>query len=351
MPRTRSSRGAVELPLTYVYAVLIGIVVFIVATRVVGIQSQSVANENQQRVLTYFDSIIEQFGQNPNTIANLSIPNMKVKLSWDRGSRIIVGSSSALIRFDTFSAPTLSQRIIGWSYPFSVEASSGPLLLLSDGTIEYRIVSDGSSGGANTAQALKNQEPIDAATYGLTITQASAPRGNTVTGATSQRALCIVSNPSDQLVLNAPNNGCDLVWYTNKAPYGYLTFNEKRWYPTYSYGQVFAGLFAADEAAWNSTIAHAEARDWIARQLLTDRAKKLKDEYASTNGCPSTYGDSVTRLGAINSTINSLVSKESPAPRPMALDLSVFNPIGTNIMKLKQNDRTLIQDGCPAVIS
>lgn len=345
MPKTRSSRGAVELPLTYLYAVLIGIVVFIIAARVIGVQSQNVAAQNQQLVLTYFDSLIEHFGENPNTIENLTIPNLQARLSWDQGSRVSVGSSSAPIRFDTFSEPTLEGRIIGWSYPFAVETPSSPLLMLSDGTIEYRIVNDAGTDGI--ASALIGQAPIGREAYGLELVRAQTPRTtNAPVGVTAQRALCIVSNPPQN-----PSNGCDLVWYSTKAPYGYLTWTGKRWYPTYSYGMVFAALFAANEQAWNSTIVHAESRDLIERSILASRAENLSawyDAHGAKQACQDAYATSVGNLTAMNETIASLRATGST---PQAQALSTWSTrISSGVRNLTTTDRTLTQLGCPGVI-
>ena len=329
-PKTSTNRGAVELPLTYVYAVLIGIVIFIVATRVIAVQGQSADDRNTEQMLSFFDSMIEGFAQNPNTIQSYQAPRADVRLDWEDHTRIIVGRGSSPLRIPVFSERRLGPDLTAWTYPYNVETASSPLLFLSDGSITYRIANlTPQASGAR--MDISNEIPARAATYGLTI-----PQGSGFAGGADTRELCIGD-------LGTSWFGCQIRFVSKQTPYGYLSWGDD-WHPIVSYGELFSALFAAGEDEWKSAISSARARDRVNREVLIGRAQLFKDSEVIAGTCDPHYQGAIGNLTVIKTTIAGLSTENPP------VDLDAFDPIPSAITNLTQIDRTLTRHDCPAVI-
>ena len=327
-PRTNTNRGAFELPLTYLYAVLIGIVVFVVATRVIGVQGQSADEANTQLLLEAFDTLISGTAQNPNVIQQVESPRANIDFSWDGQTRIHTDRRSTPLNVPVFSEERIGREISAWTYPYRVETASSPLLFLSDGTITYRIVNQ-TEAASSLRQAIILESPANADLYGLNLIASSNP-----SVIESDRDLCISE-------ADGPWNGCEIMFRSSRAPYGYLSWDEDTWYPTVSYGEVFAALFAAEEDAWVAAISSAQARDRINRAVLIGRAE-LFDGMRSE--CDPLYAGAIGNLTRIENTIGGL------GPLPGGIDLDEFEPIHSAIANLTDLDRELTRYDCPAVI-
>ena len=333
-PKTSTNRGAVELPLTYLYAVLIGIVVFIVATRVIGVQGQSADETNTQLVLEAFDRLISGAAQNPNVIQQVQAPRDGLALAWDGQSRIRIGSRTSPLSVPVFSEERLGQPLSAWTYPYRVETASSPLLYLSDGTITYRIVNL-SEEAFDPRQDITREAPANAHLYGLDLIGAS-----TASVDPNHRDLCIHEDEDTWA-------GCELRLRSQEAPYGYLSWpGSDTWYPIVSYGQIFAALFAAGEDEWNDAITTPEARDRINRNVLIQRAELFENNGDFRDECKDIYEASGENLIDIKNTIRDLEQKDDPTE----IDLDVFEPIPDAIANLRELDRQLTRYDCPPVI-
>jgi len=328
-PKTRSSRGAVELPLTYLYAVLIGIVVFIIATRVIGVQGQSADEANTQLLLEALDTLISGAAQNPNVIQPIE-SRADIRFAWDGQARIIIGKRSTPLAIALFSQERLGQGISAWTYPYRVERASSPLLFLSDGTITYRVVNLTSAASASRGDIIR-ETPANAAAHGLTLIPATNPSIDQ-----NDRDLCIKED-------EGPWSGCEIRFRSDRAPYGYLSWDEAMWYPVVSYGEIFAALFAASEDEWLDAITTPQARDRINREVLIKRAELFKP--VSPIECDDIYEGSIGNLTEINTTIETLQPLNT-APS----NLNLFDPIPAAIGNLTDLDRQLTRYDCPVVI-
>jgi hypothetical protein len=328
-PKTRSSRGAVELPLTYLYAVLIGIVVFIIATRVIGVQGQSADEANTQLLLEALDTLISGAAQNPNVIQPIE-SRADIRFAWDGQARIIIGKRSTPLAIALFSQERLGQGISAWTYPYRVERASSPLLFLSDGTITYRVVNLTSAASASRGDIIR-ETPANAAAHGLTLIPATNPSPDP-----NDRDLCIKEDDD-------PWSGCEIRFRSDRAPYGYLSWDEAMWYPVVSYGEIFAALFAASEDEWLDAITTPQARDRINREVLIKRAELFKQ--VSPIECDDIYEGSIGNLTEIKNVVLALESKGAAT-----IELDVFEPIPSAIENLTVFDRELTRYDCPAVI-
>jgi hypothetical protein len=330
-PKTRSSRGAVELPLTYLYAVLIGIVVFIIATRVIGVQGQSADEANTQLLLEALDTLISGAAQNPNVIQPIE-SRADIRFAWDGQARIIIGKRSTPLAIALFSQERLGQGISAWTYPYRVERASSPLLFLSDGTITYRVVNLTSAASASRGDIIR-ETPANAAAHGLTLIPATNPSIDQ-----NDRDLCIKED--DGLW-----SGCEIRFRSDRAPYGYLSWDEAMWYPVVSYGEIFAALFAASEDEWLDAITTPQARDRINREVLIERAELFESAGFRTE-CVELYEGAIGNLTETNTTITALDSITEVA----TIELDVFEPIPSAIENLTSLDRQLTRYDCPVVI-
>lgn len=326
MPKMSSNRGAVELPLTYVYAVLIGIVVFIIAARVIGVQGESASAQNEEIILRYLDSVIDGFAADPNVIQNLSLGRMSLELDWTDTGRIIVGSREERLRTPTFSERELSgDSLTAWTYPYGIVGSSVPMLYLSDGSKQYRIVN---------STSLYGEVPVRADLYGLILTyDPAAPLSGDNT-----RDLCI----GDQ---SSTFNACDLRFVTTDMPFGYLSWSGgTNWYPVYSEGALFAALFSASEQTWVAGMEEVYARDNITRAVLSARAETLRTGTAEPV-CETAYATTVSAFDAIEAA----VTFEPTSGAATTLDTD-FTDITDQIAALENADLVLIRNDCPEVV-
>ena len=329
--KTGSSKGAIELSLTYVYAVLIGIVIFIVATRVIGVQSMSADEQNTRTLLNAFDEIVQASAQDPNLIQQIDVPQANIQFVWDDQTRIRIGRYSSLIWLPVFSEARLGSTISAWTYPYRIDAASSPLLFLSDGTMRY-FISNLTPSAEGVRRDIFSETPRNAGTYGLSIGQQTA---FTVAG----RNLCI-------------RHAHDTNWYSckvrlvsSRAPYGYLSWNDDRWYPVSSYGEIFAALFSTGERDWVSAIATAHARDTINREVLMRRTD-LFDGFDPI--CDTFYSQARGNLSVVASELTVM---RDPAPVvPADIDLDTFIPLRSALANLSAIDRELTRSDCPAVV-
>lgn len=328
-PKTSTNKGAVELPLTYLYAVLIGIVVFIVATRVIGVHGQSTDEQNTRLILETINDIIEASAHEPNIIRTIELPRTHILLEWDSNTMVTIGRHRATIGIPVFSHAQLSEQSAAWTYPYRVETASSPLLFLTEKDATLYFIANLTPETESVREAIYRETPRNADVYGLKIVRADR-----------------YEHDRHELCIRHENNtwfDCNVRLISQRAPYGYLSWDDT-WYPVVSYGEIFAALFAAGEDEWADAIANAQARDRINRDVLIKRAELFKDG-GFRDECKDIYEASGGNLTAIRDAIE-LLDPLNSAPS----DLHAFAPIPSAITNLSRFDRELTRYDCPTVI-
>lgn len=322
-----SRKGAFEVPINWIYVIIVGGFVIFFFTRISLNNAHNSQEQNAAEITKFFDTALESFATASNTMGNANLPLTSFSVNNTAEGVSVVRYRDKYIRLkeSAFSPSELKGNISYWTYPFSTGYASSQMLFLSDSNRGYKIISNGDD---KLVKKLKDYElPNDYSQYftitfnDYTVGSVSVQGGNSI----EYKTVCI--NPAS----TDPQNMCDIT-VTNSSgriDEGTVKFKGGGTYYYYNYGMIFAAVFSSGEDNFVNGIRPLIERHNVTGKILIYRAKAMKSAF-NNGACSAVYDDAISNLEKIRS-LNFTSDKD-------ITDTSPISYIESDNQKLQQNE-------------
>lgn len=250
-------RGAVHVVINWMYVLIAGGAFLLILSQMGASMGLFGADRNAQQVADAIESLIEEAASQPShmeTVAGTSFPSFSVETDETGLSRLHYGRSQRLLRAHVVAPGALRGNVSYWVQPFSIVRPAAKLLLLSDDSYRYVLEYDTNPASQDLHAEVSKRLPANH----VSIMQLSL----TGSGSSDARSVCLEMA------------GCDRRIGAVADGFGTIAFEDGS-YPYYSYGMLFAGVFARSGEDYANAMRVPIERHNVVIDMLLDRARSM----------------------------------------------------------------------------
>ncbi len=265
---TRNKRGIIEAQLTWVFILIVGVIILLFFVGIAQKQKQISDTKNAAEILQQLDGILTGAEVSTGTASLVNIPKLDIELTCDAftiegvtkqlDARVVFGP-------DLIQGRQLVMYNLDWSVPYRVTN----FLYLTSPNVRYVLVGE-------AEQELESLLPE----Y---ITYESIPTSDNFTDKKNYKVRFVFWDKQG----NIPDVRGDISAVSindNSASFN----NGLTWSPSIAYeGDAFkvGAVFAENSEQFNCTVKKAEEKKRIVTELYQDRINLLKSKYSAGEAC------------------------------------------------------------------